>query len=72
MELLEQTIKEIKDIENMYLDKKEVLKRLNLIKKELNKRSELLSFLDWFKTKPELSEWNNDVILNLYKNDKKR
>jgi hypothetical protein len=37
-----------------------------------NKGSELLSFLDWFKTKPELSEWNNDVILDLYKNDKKR
>jgi hypothetical protein len=36
MELLEQTIKEIKDIENMYLDKKEVLKRLIQIKKELN------------------------------------
>lgn len=36
MELLKQTIKEIKDIENMYLDKKEVLKRLIQIKKELS------------------------------------
>lgn len=36
MELLEQTIKEIKDIENMYLDKKEVLKRLIQIKKEIS------------------------------------
>jgi len=36
MELLEQTIKEIKDIENMYLDKKEVLKRLVQIKKEIS------------------------------------
>jgi hypothetical protein len=72
MELLKETIEEIKSTDTMYLDKKEVLKRLTLIKKELNKRSELLSFLDWFKTKPELSEWNNDVILNLYKNDKKR
>ena len=39
MELLEQTIKEIKAIDTMYLDKKEVLKRLALIKKEINKRS---------------------------------
>jgi hypothetical protein len=36
MELLEQTIKEIKGIENMYLDKKEVLKRLIQIKKEIS------------------------------------
>lgn len=36
MELLEQTIKEIKEIENMYLDKKEVLKRLIQIKKEIS------------------------------------
>lgn len=45
MELLEQTIKEIKAIDTMYLDKKEVLKRLSLIKKELNKRSEQLPTL---------------------------
>jgi hypothetical protein len=39
MELLKQTIKEIKAIDTMYLDKKEVLKRLSLIEKELDKRS---------------------------------
>ena len=36
MELLLKTIEEIKQVDNMYLDKKEVLKRLNEIKKQLS------------------------------------
>jgi len=35
MKLLEDTIKELKEIETLYLDKKEFLKRLLQIRKEL-------------------------------------
>lgn len=53
MELLKQTIKEIKAIDTMYLDKKEVLKRLALIKKELDKRS---GQLKWDKLNKKFDE----------------
>jgi len=36
MELLLKTIEEIKQVDNLYLDKKQVLKRLNEIKKQLS------------------------------------
>lgn len=63
MDLLKKTIEEIKKIDNMYLDKKEVLKRLTDIKKEHKKQLALLRVSNWVACKDKLPEERKTVLV---------
>ena len=73
MEKLNELIKDIEAVDNMYLDKKNVLKALKIAKKEISKQllqtdvsqqcEQLIDFLTWYIHKSDMNDGGFSIEL---------